>query len=162
MNNKYTKEILQSVISSSISWGQVCKLLGCSSATGAQSHIKKRSIDFGIDFSHFLGQAHGRGKKSLFRKSALYYCTVDSKITSHNLRIKLLEEGIKDHICEKCGLKEWLGYPIPLELHHINGRKVGNIIENLMLLCPNCHALETNNPVVKLADAQDLNSCPSG
>ena len=34
--------------------------------------------------------------------------------------------------------------PIPLELHHINGVHSDNRIENLQLLCPNCHALTDN------------------
>ena len=46
--------------------------------------------------------------------------------------------------CEQCGLSEWLGHRIPLEIHHLNGINTDNRIENLVLLCPNCHAL-TNN-----------------
>jgi predicted HNH restriction endonuclease len=34
-----------------------------------------------------------------------------------------------------------LGNPIPLELHHIDGDKTNNTLENFQLLCPNCHAL---------------------
>ena len=41
-------------------------------------------------------------------------------------------------------LKSWLGAKIPLELHHINGDNTDNRIENLQLLCPNCHALTDN------------------
>ena len=44
--------------------------------------------------------------------------------------------------CEECGLETWRGKPIPLELHHISGRK--NTPENVVLLCANCHALTPN------------------
>jgi len=38
-------------------------------------------------------------------------------------------------------MTEWLGRPIPLELHHIDGNRDNNVLENYQLLCPNCHAL---------------------
>ena len=46
--------------------------------------------------------------------------------------------------CENCQLTEWQGKPIPLEIHHINGINTDNRLENLQLLCPNCHALTDN------------------
>ncbi|MBK6998271.1 MAG: HNH endonuclease [Lewinellaceae bacterium] len=48
------------------------------------------------------------------------------------------------HRCENCDLTEWLASPIPLELHHKDGNRYNNAIENLLLLCPNCHALTDN------------------
>lgn len=47
----------------------------------------------------------------------------------------------REHRCEYCGLKEWQGQPIPLELHHEDGDTDNNIEANLKLICPNCHAL---------------------
>lgn len=60
------------------------------------------------------------------------------------LKLRLLKEGLKEHKCEKCNLSEWQGDKIPLELHHIDGKKYNHLIENLQLLCPNCHALTDN------------------
>ena len=55
-----------------------------------------------------------------------------------------MDEGYKRCQCECCGNTEWNNKPIPLELHHINGDSTDNRIENLQLLCPNCHA-QTDN-----------------
>ena len=63
------------------------------------------------------------------------------KVQSNKLRIKLLREGLKQPMCERCGNTEWEGQSIPLEIHHINGDKTKNDLSNLQLLCPNCHAL---------------------
>lgn len=59
---------------------------------------------------------------------------------SNKLRIRLLKEGIKKAECENCKNHEWMGYPISLELDHINGDSKDHRIENLRILCPNCHA----------------------
>jgi hypothetical protein len=53
-------------------------------------------------------------------------------------KIVLLQE--RGYCCESCGLAEWLGDPIPLELEHRDGNNKNNQKENLLLLCPNCHA----------------------
>lgn len=63
-----------------------------------------------------------------------------SSYATHNLRQRLIAEGVKEHRCEGCGLTEWLGQPIPLELDHINGVRNDHRLSNLRLLCPNCHS----------------------
>jgi 5-methylcytosine-specific restriction endonuclease McrA len=64
----------------------------------------------------------------------------NSTFQTNKLRLRLLNEGIKDHQCEECKREAWNGKPIPLELDHINGVCNDHRIENLRLLCPNCHA----------------------
>lgn len=59
---------------------------------------------------------------------------------SNKLRIRLLKEGVKKHICEVCDQTTWMNKPIPLELDHIDGVRNNHRKENLRLLCPNCHA----------------------
>ncbi len=56
------------------------------------------------------------------------------------LRSRLVRAGLKVEQCEMCGLTEWRGMPLPLELDHIDGDRHNNTIQNLRMLCPNCHA----------------------
>jgi DNA-binding CsgD family transcriptional regulator len=59
----------------------------------------------------------------------------------NHLKRRLFEAGLKDRACESCGLNEWRGLPIPLALHHVNGERHDNRLENLQILCANCHGL---------------------
>jgi hypothetical protein len=57
-----------------------------------------------------------------------------------NLKRRLIAAGLKRNACEECGISEWLGRPLSLELHHRNGARNDNRLENLAILCPNCHS----------------------
>jgi Zn finger protein HypA/HybF involved in hydrogenase expression len=66
---------------------------------------------------------------------------VNSTVGSATVRKRLIREGIKKNRCEDCGLDSWRGQPLRLELHHVNGVHTDNRLENLRILCPNCHAV---------------------
>jgi hypothetical protein len=57
-----------------------------------------------------------------------------------NLKKRLFKAGLKKRQCESCGEKKWLGEDIPLALHHKDGVSSNHLLENLQILCPNCHA----------------------
>lgn len=115
----------------------ICRELNCKPIT-LESYLKKMGLSY-------AGNMGGKGRSDPTRKNAQEYLFKGSLIKSHRLKLKLLEDKLKDHCCERCGNAEWLGQPIPIELHHINGNHFDNRFENLQLLCPNCHALTDNN-----------------
>jgi ribosomal protein S27AE len=116
----------------------ICRELRCKPLT-LDSYLKK----FGLDYRGNMG-AKGH-KKSLSRKNADEFLRKGSLISSHKLKLKLLRDGLKRLCCERCGRVEWMGEPIPVELHHVNGDRFDNRLGNLQLLCPNCHALTDNH-----------------
>ena len=60
------------------------------------------------------------------------------------LKMRLFNEGVKEYKCEQCCISEWNGEHITLEIHHINGNHKDNRLENLQILCPNCHSQTIN------------------
>ena len=99
--------------------------------------IQNKLDDLKIDYSHLkrkskvLGTVKEENTKYTYSSSAL--------------RIKLIKEGIKENKCEICGqLPEHMGKPLTLQLHHINGNHNDNRLENLIILCPNCHSQTEN------------------
>lgn len=130
----YTKEQIQEIVNSSSSNREVARKLGynCDSG-GVMSTIKKMYQEYNIDTSHFKGQGWN---KNNYNYDA--FTTNSYKKNGKTLRDLLIH--LRGQKCENCGLTEWLEQPINLEVHHINGDRTDNRLENLQLLCPNCHS----------------------
>jgi hypothetical protein len=82
-------------------------------------------------------------RKDPKRKSANDYAN-STCVKSDKLKKKLVEDGVKENKCEMCGIFDWNGKPLSLELHHIDGNRFNNSFDNLQILCPNCHS-QTDN-----------------
>ena len=136
---QFTKEELQKFCNESESYRELAIKIGYAPDAGsATKTLKEAVLILGLDCSHFKGQGHTKniGKR---RTPTEDYLTNKVKIKTHALRLRLLEDGIFEPICNRCGNTEWLGNQIPLELHHKDGNKENNNLDNLELLCPNCH-----------------------
>ena len=134
---KFTRQEIEMFVQESCSYAALADKLGYNNQTG--SYIKSMKLmieELQIDVSHFKGQGwnnnnfdYSRFRKGIAIKSSQ---AIDALIF------------IRGHSCEKCKKVKWFGQPIPLEVHHEDGDSLNNEIENLKLLCPNCHALTEN------------------
>ena len=140
---KRTRAEFEEAISKSYSIASVCRYLGLKPAGGNYRIIHKAIEEYALDTSHFTGQGWNVGLQ--FKPKDITdigdILIENSSYQSYKLKNRLLKEGLKNAKCECCGLTEWRGKPIPLELHHINGNNRDHRLMNLQLLCPNCHAL---------------------
>ena len=135
MPRKYTDQELLQAIATSVSWSEVGRKLGTASAG---KHGRYVADKLGANYDHFLGRSWNKGNRKAQDLEAL--CS--SKTTrSSLLKETLFEKGLKERRCEECDADKWMGKPIPLELEHIDGDKTNNALENLKVLCCNCHAL---------------------
>lgn len=106
--------------------------------------LKKRILKDGIDTSHFVGRMKFKGLKRPENSHPHYslqeLLTVNSehKINNSKLKEKLVNTNTLFNECYICGLREWQGQPITLQLVHLNKDSFDNRLDNLVLLCPNC------------------------
>ena len=156
--HKYTIDELERAVKGSSSMRQVLIMLGLKLAGGNYSTVSKHLRDLKIDTSHFIGKGWRKGSNiPVVQPFKLKDILVEnSSYQSYKLKNRLIAEGLKLVCCEVCGLTEWLGNKIPTELHHSNGNKSDNRIENLQILCPNCHSFTENYRGKSLRKCRDL------
>lgn len=136
---------LPAIVAESTSVRQVILKLGLVPAGGNYNHIKRIIKERGLSTMHFLGQRSNSGVNHKARppKPLDVVLTKASYVQSYKLKKRLFSSGLKDQKCEECG---WAKISddgrIPVELDHINGDRYDNRIENLRILCPNCHSLK--------------------
>lgn len=133
----FSKEEISEIVQTSYSNREVARKLGYAvDSGGVMTSLKKMYLELELDTSHFKGQGWN---KENFDYSRFRY---GNNIKTANALNALI--ALRGHRCECCGLTEWLDNPISLEVHHEDGDSLNNTLENLKLLCPNCHSL-TNN-----------------
>lgn len=138
---KYSKDFLEKVITECNTKADLCRKLGIKPAGGNYKRIDNYISFYDLDVSHFKKAPWNKGKNyvSSYTKDIKNILVENSTYTNTNsLKKRLIKEGYKLHKCELCGYEE------SVELHHINGNPCDNRLENLQILCPNCHA-KTNN-----------------
>lgn len=139
MWERFSKEEIEQFVQESRSYAQLAEKIGYDKAAknGSAYRAVHQMIDeLSLDTSHFIGQGWN---KNNFDYSRFRYGNAIK--TSNALDALIALRGRK---CECCGLTEWMGKSITLEVHHEDGDGMNNTLENLKMLCPNCHSMTDN------------------
>lgn len=139
---KNTDEEFIKAVKENVSIRSALGALGLKASGANYKGFRRRVEDLNLDTSHFTGQ-HGASPPIVTKWDLKDILVVDSpyKGGSFALKKRLMREGVFSSCkCAICGLRGWLGKKISLHLDHINGINNDHRLENLRLLCPNCHS----------------------
>lgn len=137
------RDYIERCIKDGVPKAEICRVLKCKFET-LNAYLRLMDLEYRGN-SGRRNIPHFERRTSAVEKMEKYKSGEIKVLQSHSLKLNLIRDGIKKHQCERCGLEKWNFEQIPLELHHVDGNRHNNTLENIQLLCPNCHAQCDNN-----------------
>jgi len=140
MKRSWSDEALRLATQTNNTMAGVLRALHLTTSPGNYKSVGLVVKKIGVDTTHFKGLAHGTSPRTT--KIPLVDILVEnSQYGSNPLRKRLIKEGLLPNQCDDCGVgPKWNEKPLTLQLDHKNGDSSDNRIENLHILCPNCHS----------------------
>lgn len=145
--NIYIKEELEEKVKKCLSWRQLLFEYNLKETGGNYNTLQEKCKKYDIDTSHFLGKGWNKVQHKCFGNSIDLEKRLslhETKMSSSKTKEIVINHGLKENRCEICGISEWNDLPLTLQLHHKNGNPKDDRLENLQILCPNCHS-QTNS-----------------
>ncbi|MFD5951181.1 HNH endonuclease signature motif containing protein [Streptomyces collinus] len=146
---RWTRDVLEQAVVASTNMCEVLRHLGLEVVGGHHTHISRRVKAYGIDTSHFkVPTRRGKPWRPRTPEAFLVEQPADRarRVPSDRLKWAMASSGVAER-CALCGTEAvWRGRPLPLEVDHVDGDWRNNRIENLRLLCPNCHSTTDSYP----------------
>jgi len=145
---RWSEDQLKRVVPRSRSIAQVIRSLGLVPAGGNYKQVSKYISKLKLDISHFTGKGWNINRQFVPNKpiELSFLLVENSNYQSYKLKNRLFKEGLKTPICEICGWSQKsIDGNIPVELDHINGNHMDHRLQNLRILCPNCHSLQATH-----------------
>lgn len=146
MKYDWSKEKLCSTVNSANCWFDWLRVLGVPTRGCNYRTLKSKAATYGIDTSHFSAftARASNGKRILKNRSdeEIFNDTTPIKVAS--VKREYISRILGFAHCEQCGIVKWNNKDITFELHHKDGNYKNNNLDNLILLCPNCHS-QTDN-----------------
>ena len=152
----WSEDKIKEAVSDNLNYKDVLRQLGIPTTGNNSTTLKKKIVKFWIDTSHFTFAPRHKCKK----KPTQYYLTENSHCSRQVLKNRLIKDGYKSNVCEICGISDWNGHPLTMQLHHKDGDTSNNRLDNLMFICPNCHSQTENfRGRANRADCEVFNYC---
>lgn len=142
--NKISKEEAEKIVKEVYNVADFCRKVGWKPVGGNYRTFYKYVKEYNLDTSHFTGNKTNIGGRLYSGISNEDYFKKDKLIKGTDLLKRLINKAGFEYKCDKCGITEWQGQEIKLQVHHIDGDHFNNELSNLQILCPNCHS-QTDN-----------------
>lgn len=140
--DKVSEEDFIKIVQESVSLSEIKRKLGYKTTSNCIPEVIKRRIkDLNLDVSHFMPTSLGKKVPTGKRYTMEEILVKESDYVNFStLKKRLIDGNYFKNQCGQCGLDTWKDKNISLQLHHKNGVNNDNRLENLELLCPNCHS----------------------